>query len=196
MALPEEPGIEEEEEVDDGDDQTDKADFDFENSRGTMSNYLDLSTSTLTGLLYNSKQKIVDTQADINAWEPWSVIRDAHKNLLKGKIEKTESNIQAVNLAQTVTKTLQQMDSIESKNLAYQLIEKSMYHYVKGPNDLADAEKEKGLITTAYSRVSVEEADTKAEKAKREAAVKLSRIEADESGVESSGVARKRRRSA
>ena len=65
------------------------ADFNFENSRGNLSNYLDLNTSTLTGLIYNATQEITEKQKDIDSWEPWAAIRDAHADLKKGEIDNT-----------------------------------------------------------------------------------------------------------
>ena len=206
----------EDESVDDDDDEDDdRPDFDFINSRREKQNYLNLTTATLAGLLYNEQQEEADEAAEINASEPWEHIKTTRKDFANDKIKNTvcrslaaqclppiltwcvlypqESNIQAINLAQTVTKTLQNMESDESKIMAAELIEKALYYYIKGPKKMAKIQRTKELIQVAHERVSYQEAEHEAEKRKQKKRESLKDMLANPS-VESSSVARKRRR--
>jgi hypothetical protein len=66
---------EEEERIEHGEEEVDH-DYDFENQKGQMRNYLNLSTGTLHGLYANASREIKEVKVDIQAATPCQVFAD------------------------------------------------------------------------------------------------------------------------
>ena len=81
--------MEDESDDKDDDEDDDRPDFDFMNARGNQSNYLDMNTGTLSGLIVNAKQEEKDEQKDIDDSEPWEHLKNVREDLTDGKIEDT-----------------------------------------------------------------------------------------------------------
>ena len=218
LAVPK-PVQEEDDEDDDvdedGDADDDTHDFSFINSRGESTNYLDMSTSTLAGLLKNSKLAVKTAAKKIADSEPWTAIVEQQDEMQAGNLPTTvrriptlpcssalrtashlfailaaqEDNTKAINLAHTFLKTLEKLDP-NAKVVAIKLVETAILHHHHAPAELAKAKEDKRLIAEAYTRVSTHEAEEKAEKAKAAAMKKLRKIEEEEDDVEPSDVAR------
>jgi len=192
LAVPK-PVQEEDDEDDDvdedGDADDDTHDFSFINSRGESTNYLDMSTSTLAGLLKNSKLAVKTAAKKIADSEPWTAIVEQQDEMQAGNLPNTEDNTKAINLAHTFLKTLEKLDP-NAKVVAIKLVETAILHHHHAPAELAKAKEDKRLIAEAYTRVSTHEAEEKAEKAKAAAMKKLRKIEEEEDDVEPSDVAR------
>ena len=78
---------EEDDDVDeDGDADDDTHDFSFINSRGESTNYLDMSTSTLAGLLKNSKLAVKTAAKKIADSEPWTAIVEQQDEMQAGNL--------------------------------------------------------------------------------------------------------------
>jgi len=192
LAVPK-PVQEEDDEDDDvdedGDADDDTHDFSFINSRGESTNYLDMSTSTLAGLLKNSKLAVKTAAKKIADSEPWTAIVEQQDEMQAGKLPNTEDNTKAINLVHAFFKTLEKLDP-NAKVVAIKLVETAILHHHHAPAELAKAKEDKRLIAEAYTRVSTHEAEEKAEKAKAAAMKKLRKIEEEEDDVEPSDVAR------
>jgi hypothetical protein len=192
LAVPK-PVQEEDDEDDDvdedGEADDDTHDFSFINSRGESTNYLDMSTSTLAGLLKNSKLAVKTAAKKIADSEPWTAIVEQQDEMQAGNLPNTEDNTKAINLAHTFLKTLEKLDP-NAKVVAIKLVETAILHHHHAPAELAKAKEDKRLIAEAYTRVSTHEAEEKAEKAKAAAMKKLRKIEEEEDDVEPSDVAR------
>merc|ERR1719321_2079722 len=173
----------------DGEADDDTHDFSFINSRGESTNYLDMSTSTLAGLLKNSKLAVKTAAKKIADSEPWTAIVEQQDEMQAGNLPNTEDNTKAINLAHTFLKTLEKLDP-NAKVVAIKLVETAILHHHHAPAELAKAKEDKRLIAEAYTRVSTHEAEEKAEKAKAAAMKKLRKIEEEEDDVEPSDVAR------
>ena len=96
LAVPK-PVQEEDEEDDDvdedGDADDDTHDFSFINSRGESTNYLDMSTSTLAGLLKNSKLAVKTAAKKIADSEPWTAIVEQQDEMQAGNLPNTVRHI-------------------------------------------------------------------------------------------------------
>ena len=92
LAVPK-PVQEEDDEDDDvdedGDADDDTHDFSFINSRGESTNYLDMSTSTLAGLLKNSKLAVKTAAKKIADSEPWTAIVEQQDEMQAGNLPNT-----------------------------------------------------------------------------------------------------------
>ena len=84
------------------------------------------------------------------------------------------------------------MDSYASKELASNLIEKAIYYHVQGPKAMSKIKKTIKLIEVAHERVANKEVENEAEKKRKQKAERFAKLSA--SSVESSSVARKRRK--
>ena len=174
-----------------------------------------MSTSTLAGLLKNSKLAVKMAAKKIADSEPWTAIVEQQDEMQAGNLPNTvcniptlpcssalraashlfailaaqEDNTKAINLAHTFLKTLEKLDP-NAKVVAIKLVETAILHHHHAPAELAKAKEDKRLIAEAYTRVSTHEAEEKAEKAKAAAMKKLRKIEEEEDDVEPSDVAR------
>ena len=96
LAVPK-PVQEEDDEDDDvdedGDADDDTHDFSFINSRGESTNYLDMSTSTLAGLLKNSKLAVKTAAKKIADSEPWTAIVEQQDEMQAGNLPNTVRHI-------------------------------------------------------------------------------------------------------
>jgi len=186
------------EEDDEKERDDDYYDFSYVNSRNEQCNLLDMSVCTLSQLYKNSVNTQRLCKNEMADLIPLDLLKQDKLQINARDLPWTEDdveamNVEALNMATNVLSELKKLKTLNSsaKKLACKHIKNAMRRYIELPQELEKAEAEQALIAEAHQRVTARNAEEKAEKDKAAAIAKLRIIAAD---VETSDVARGRRK--
>ena len=124
----------------------------FINIHGVERSYLELNSGALQSLYDNNIVEQRDIEEKITICDPWPAI-------VKMRAEPVLSaeQVQAINLAQSVTRSLEEM-SPAGRMYVNEILDKILYYFHKGPRALAAAQATLHEIEDAQEQVLAEEA--------------------------------------